>query len=77
MLRACTGPSVATSSFNASLTSLCRDIGVRASLNLSEMTTTLKWVSEPVGLRNTRQMSLFSTQRSYSMGKMVMINMQK
>ena len=42
MLRACTGPPVATSSFNASLTSLCRDIGVRASLNISEMTTTLK-----------------------------------
>jgi hypothetical protein len=54
MLRACTGPSAATSSFNASLTSLCRDIGVRASLNFSDTTTTLKWVSEPVGLYNAR-----------------------
>ena len=68
MLRACTGPSAATSSFNASLTSLCRDIGVRASPNLSEMTTTLKWVSEPVGLCSARQMSSFPTQRPCSTG---------
>lgn len=68
MLRACTGPSAATSSFNASLTSLCRDIGVRASPNLSEMTTTLKWVSEPVGLCSARQMSSFPTQRPRSTG---------
>ena len=50
MLNAWTGPSAATSSFSVAFTSLWREIGVFASLNLSEMTTTLKCVSEPAGL---------------------------
>ena len=50
MLNACTGPLEATSSFKMVFTSRWRAIGVRASLNLSDMTITLKCVSDPAGL---------------------------
>ena len=50
MLNACTGPSAATSSESVAFTSRWRAMGVRASLNLSDITMTLKCVSEPVGL---------------------------
>ena len=50
ILNAWTGPSLATSCFNVSLTNRCRAIGVRDALNFSEITITLKWVSELAGL---------------------------